>query len=121
MSEDPRLVAAIREAVIRENLRWEGRDASGPLPTTGAANVYVTDVERYVVVGIAALRAHEHEATTPPYEGLSALEIPTATRIALRGMAKVFIRQWRWAELDEEGAIAELFEMLAVAYREGAK
>ena len=53
---DDELVAVIREAVIRENMRWEGMDPTGPLPKVGAAKVYVSDVERYVRVGLEALR-----------------------------------------------------------------
>ena len=33
---DDELVAVIREAVIRENMRWEGMDPTGPLGGRGS-------------------------------------------------------------------------------------
>ncbi len=53
-------VAVVREAVIREYLRWQHgpETAAGPLPTIGAAKIYMSDVERYVRTGIIALEAH---------------------------------------------------------------
>jgi hypothetical protein len=60
-SPDNAAIAAVREAVIREDLRWHGLPADGPIPLSGASKVYVTHVERYVRIGIAALRRFEAE------------------------------------------------------------
>lgn len=94
---DDALVAAVCKAVVEENLRWHGfklgpdgwRRQGDTRKPQGFAKVYERDVERYVRVGIAAVRAHEKAPPAPPGR-------PLLVDLAIS--ARLLLKEWaRWS------------------------
>lgn len=58
--EDPELMKAIRDEVIRTNLRWNGLPAA-PVPDFGADKVYVSELWMYVRAALRVTRRFDQE------------------------------------------------------------
>jgi hypothetical protein len=71
VEEDPRLLKALRDELIAYSFTQRGLPVPNQLPTAGAEKIYVSEVFRWVKVGLRALRKFEADEKAQLFDHLA--------------------------------------------------
>ena len=71
LEEDPLLLKALRDELVAYAFTQRGLPVPNPLPTAGAEKIYVSDVYRWIKVGLRAIRKFESDERTQLFKALA--------------------------------------------------
>jgi hypothetical protein len=71
LEADPRLMKALRDELVAYAFTQRGLPVPNPLPTAGAEKIYVSDVYRWIKVGLRAIRKFESDEKDRLFEALA--------------------------------------------------